>query len=422
MLAALIGADRISPATDHDAIDGVRPDLVVEPRSIDEASRVLAYADQHRLAVTPRGGGTRMGWGNIPTGADLILSTRRLDRLIEHADGDMTATVEAGITLQALNEKLAERGQFLPLDVPFADRATIGGLISTNDSGPLRLRYGSIRDLLIGVKIVRADGVVAKGGGKVVKNVAGYDLPKLLTGALGTLGLIAEATFRLYPVSSDTKTIAIVAESPEAAGAVISDILGSTLVPTGLAVRWTPADGARVFIRLAGIAPSVAAQHDQASGLTAKHRLEARALLADEAEETWSNLADEPWSGGALVARCAVLPSRIPSLIRSLEEIAARHNLDPLAIIQAHGLGVIRLSNGGGEPDSTTLIESASALRQHIAPTDGTLVLLQAPLGVKKHVDVWGPTTDTLPVMRQIKARFDPNGTLNPGRFVGERP
>src|ERR1019366_4286120 len=166
--------------------------------SPDEIARVLKTASGAGLQVIPRGGATKMAWGNPPRGGDLIISTRRLSRIVEHAWGDMTATVEAGCTLQQLQQTLAEHGQRLALDPLWPGKATIGGILATNDSGALRIRFGSLRDLIIGITLVLADGTLAKSGGKVVKNVAGYDLPKLATGSLGTLGIITQAIFRLH--------------------------------------------------------------------------------------------------------------------------------------------------------------------------------------------------------------------------------
>ena len=422
-LAAIVGVEHVTPATDADAIDGVRPDLVVEPATADEAAAVLAHADRHGLAVTPRGGGTRLGWGNVPARVDLIVSTRRLDRLVEHADGDMTATVQAGIMLRTLNDKLAERGQLLPLDVAWPDQATLGGLIATNDSGPLRLRYGGIRDLLIGVTVVRADGVIARGGGKVVKNVAGYDLPKLFTGSLGTLGLIVEVTFRLYPLPPEAATLSLRADSPEAAGALILEVIGSTLVPTGLALRWSPAEASQVLLRFEGIAPSVTAQVEQARGVASAHGLGDDTLDAPASRRSREDLGTEPWTYGqeGIVARSSVLPSEISALIRAVEEIGGRSGLDALAVVQGHGLGLIGLRGKDSPVSDEVLVGATAELRERIAPRGGTLALLAAPLGVKQRVDVWGPWTDAVPIMHQIKARFDPNGTLNPGRFLGER-
>ncbi len=417
-MAALVGPEHVETARDADAVDGVRPAFVVEPANAAEVAAVVAHADHHGLAIAPRGGGTRMTWGNIPARLDLIVSMRRLDQLLEHADGDMTATVQAGITLQDLNDRLAERGQFLPLDVPRADLATIGGLIAVNDSGPLRLRYGGIRDLLIGATIVRADGAIAKGGGKVVKNVAGYDLPKLMIGALGTLGVIVEATFRLYPLPATNQSLAWESGTPEVAGAFILAVLDSTLVPTGLTLRWSTSAGSTLLLRLTGIEPSVLAQRDQALALAQAHKLgEPWRLDASD----WSGLHAELLSHEcALVARCSVLPSEIPALIRMLEDVAEQESLEVSAVIQAHGLGLVRATPKGTGDVAASLRAACMELRKRLAARGGTLIILAAPLAVKQRLDVWGPAPDALPVMQQIKARFDPNGSLNPGRFLGE--
>jgi glycolate oxidase FAD binding subunit len=176
-------------------------------RLILRKSRALKIATGAGLQVIPRGGATKMDWGNPPRSGELMLSTRRLNRVVEHAWGDMTATVEAGCTLQQLQQTLAEHGQRLALDPLWPEQATIGGILATNDSGPLRIRFGSLRDLIIGITLALPDGTLAKSGGKVVKNVAGYDLPKLATGSLGTLGIITQAIFRLHPVPRESRTL-----------------------------------------------------------------------------------------------------------------------------------------------------------------------------------------------------------------------
>src|SRR5690242_13573289 len=187
-------------ARDSDGVAGVQPRLVVEPGTEEEVSAVLAFANQEGLKVLLRGGGTQMGLGFPPTGGDILLSTVRLNRLVEHAPHDLTATVHAGLSLTTFQTFLAQARQWLALDPVLDPAATIGGIIATNASGPRRRHYGGVRDQLIGIRVVLPDGTIARGGGKVVKNVAGYDLPKLFTGALGTLGVIVAATFRLYPL------------------------------------------------------------------------------------------------------------------------------------------------------------------------------------------------------------------------------
>lgn len=417
----LLGVERVAAATPADAVDGVQPRFIVEPASIEEAAGVVAWANENGLRVAPRGGGSRMGWGNVPDGLDLVLSTRRLNALVEHAAGDMTATVQCGITLQALQERLAKGGQTLALDVPFAESATIGGLIATNDSGPLRLRYGGIRDQLLGVTLVQADGRIVKGGGKVVKNVAGYDLPKLLTGSLGTLALIVQATFRLYPLPAESRGLFVQALGVEQAGALILGLLDSTLMPTGLAVSWSLESDCGLYLRLSGIAPSVEAQLEQAQSLAVDVHCSARVLDAGAAAAAWIELGAGPWSGAepAVVAKCSVLPADIPTLIHSIANTAARASLRASAVVQAHGLGLIRLEAHDVTASDSAFVEALDELRAGLAARDGTLVLLSAPLGVKRQVDVWGPGGDAVPVMRRIKAQFDPKGTLNPGRFVG---
>src|SRR5260221_10783987 len=212
-----VTAKHVRTAVARDAVAGARPSLVVEPGNEQELAKVLKLANAAGLAVIPRGGGTKLEWGNRPARADVIVSTARLDRVIEHAWADLTVSVEAGCTIGKLQETLAKHGQRLALDALWPEHATVGGVLSTNDSGALRLRFGSLRDLVIGVTLALADGTVASSGGRVVKNVAGYDLPKLVTGALGTLGVITRAFFRLHPLPKETRTISCVTgDVPEA--------------------------------------------------------------------------------------------------------------------------------------------------------------------------------------------------------------
>src|SRR5881409_2217873 len=233
-IIALLGPEHVRPASPADAVSGVRPKLVVDPGTEKELAEVLRLSNEAGLAVIPRGNGTKLGWGNPPTRADLILSTTRLNEIIEHAWADLTVTVEAGCTIQRLQETLAQHGQRLALDPLWPEKATIGGVLSANDSGALRLRFGALRDLIIRATIALADGTLASSGGKVVKNVAGYDLPKLVTGALGTLGVITRAVFRLHPLPRHSRSFTISVSNPREAQQIILAIQDSKLAHVAL--------------------------------------------------------------------------------------------------------------------------------------------------------------------------------------------
>src|SRR5207245_1417934 len=219
-----------------------------------------ACANRTGLAVIPRGGGTKLDWGNPPRHADLVLSTARLGRVLEHAWGDMTATVQAGCTVAQFQRTLAEHGQRLALDPLWPDRATVGGILATNDSGALRTRYGSLRDLIIGITLALPDGTLAKSGGKVVKNVAGYDLPKLATGSLGTLGVITEAVFRLYPLPRDVRSMSLTAASTDILCQIVLAVQDSRLAFTGLQVRAESECPPQLDVRCEGTTAGIQAQ------------------------------------------------------------------------------------------------------------------------------------------------------------------
>src|SRR5215467_4311424 len=234
LFGSLVGPDHVCPAAPADAIAGLQPKLVVSPGTENELAAVLGLANEASLAVIPRGGATKLSLGNPPSRADVVLSTARTNRLLEHAWSDLTVTVEAGCAIQSLQQILAQHGQRLALDPLWPEKATVGGILSTNDSGALRLRLGSLRDLIIGVTIALPDGTLASSGGKVVKNVAGYDLPKLITGAFGTLGVITRAVFRLHPLPSNTRSFSISTANAEDARKLVLDIQDSKLAHVAL--------------------------------------------------------------------------------------------------------------------------------------------------------------------------------------------
>ncbi len=427
----LVGVEYVREGTALDAIDGLTPTLVVEPASEQEIAAVLARCSEHGLAVAPRGGGTKLGWGNPPRALDIVLSLERLDNLVEHAHGDMTATIQAGMRFADVQTALAQNGQMLALDVEHPEHATIGGIVATNDSGALRVRYGGVRDQIIGITVVRSDGVVAHGGGRVVKNVAGYDLPKLYTGSLGSLGIITQATFRLYPLPAETRSLTVDVGSASAGGQLMLDMLSSTLMPTGLTLRRDVDGTVSVTAQFSGILESVESQLE-----TAQSMVSARGLPLPLGEGWGEGRTTSFAAGGGpspqpsprgsgssgmpslpgLVLKVSVLPTEIAATIDRAVEIGTANSWITDAVIHAHGLGRVAWITHGQDDLLTDAIE---LFRESLAPREGTAVVIDAPLAVKRQVDVWGPVADTLPVMRRVKEELDPRGTLNPGRLIG---
>jgi glycolate oxidase FAD binding subunit len=357
----------------------------VEPRDAAELAEILKDANARGHAVIPRGGGTKSGWGNPPSRAEVTLSTAGMDRVIEHAWADLTVTVEAGCTLACLQSRLAEHGQRLAVDALWPEKATIGGILSVNDTGSLRLAFGGLRDLILGVTIALPDGTVAESGGKVVKNVAGYDLPKLVTGALGTLGVITRAVFRLHPLPKNAKTLSLAGAESGAAHKFMLDVLNSKVRATSLQMRAHP--GVQVDILLEGTVEGIAAQESIVRSL-------APCAIEEAPAAVW-NARQELWEGDGAIVKFSVLP---PSLGKVTGAIRGP------VVAQATGLGCARVDAG------------LSALRQEIESLGGSLVVLRQS---EPRIDAWGRTGDALPLMRALKQRFDPRGTLNPGRFVG---
>ena len=349
---------------------------LVEPADEKETAAVLRDANATGRAVIPTGGGTKLDWGNPPVRADVMLSMRRQNRVIEHAWADLTVTVEAGCTIAQLQKALAEHGQRLAVDPLWPDRATVGGILSTNDSGSLRLAYGALRDLIIGVTLVLADGTIASSGGKVVKNVAGYDLPKLATGGMGTLGVITRAVFRLHPLPRNTRTLSIAVPDADSMQRVILGILGAQLAPAAVQAR-----NGSVDILLEGTLDGITAQESTIKTFGAVH---------EGSPEVWK-AREELWGEGAVI-KFTTLPSRIAAASAPFSRF----------VVQATGIGY-------GKFDG-----DLQALRTTMEKDGGSVVIL----GHTK-LDAWGSHGDALPLMRAVKEQFDPKGTLNPGRFVG---
>ena len=412
----IIGPEHVRTATPEDAIDGVQPALVAAPGDIEELSAALKLAGTQGMAVAPRGAGTCLGLGAPPERLDAILSTQRLNRVLEYNPGDLVVKAEAGVPLHALQTVLVASGQMLALDPP-DDRATLGGIIATDASGPLRLRYGTVRDLLIGITVVLVDGTVARAGGKVVKNVAGYDLAKLFTGSLGTLGVIAEATFRLHPLPDATRTVAVEVATTGDAGRFVAALATSTLVPSAAELRWDEPDGpGQVVVVFEGITPGVEAQAAALLEIARAHG-SAQIVGAVREQALWAELRTPAGlHEGEVCLKLAYPIAALESVIGAAQNEARRRGI-PVRCSAHAATGVAHV--GFREEDSAALPSIVESMRTMLAPHSGRIVVLRAPAEGKHGPSVWGPDADALPLMRRIKAQFDPGRILNPGRFTG---
>lgn len=407
-LSAIVGKGYLHPATPQDAVDGVAPQMIIEPGTADELACALKTAIAAGLHVIPRGGNTKSDWGNPPRNSDLIISTHRLNRVIEHAWADMTATVEAGCTFQQLQQTLAQHGQRLALDPLWPDRATIGGILATNDSGALRIRFGSLRDLIIGITLALPDGTLAKSGGKVVKNVAGYDLPKLATGSLGTLGIITQAIFRVHPIPRESRSLTFSVPDSAAMNALLLGILDSKLVPTGLQLRAGSSSPTQIDLRFEGTATGCDAQCQQV--------LRTPAMKPESAKDAWS-ATTTLWAAlpNSVICKFSTLPSDLASLLEKIKQLTELSHLSWSLVAQAIGVGFLRFET----TDTPTLLSLLQNLRTALETRGGSLCLLRASLEAKKEMDAWGSPGDALQLTRSLKHQFDPTGLLNPGRFIG---
>jgi glycolate dehydrogenase FAD-binding subunit len=408
ILREIVGALHVRSASTAEAFCGVQPRIVVEPGNERELAAVLRLANEEGLAVIPRGSGTKLGWGNPPARADLLLSTARLDKVIEHVWADLTVTVEAGCTWHKLQESLSRHGQRLALDPLWPERATVGGVLSTNDSGALRLRFGSLRDLVIGVTIALPDGTLASSGGKVVKNVAGYDLPKLMTGALGTLGLVTRAIFRLHPLPKIARTVSASMGNLEATQRALDAVQNSKLAHTAMQVRTADDAAPETDVLFEGTEAGLAAQETHL-----KKMLEP-VIVAEAPANVWS-ARQELWfaSDSAVIGKFSLLPASIANGMETVRRVADHRKIRWKAVVQSTGIGRLRLD---GLPDQ--LHAALRELRTEFESGGGSLIVLHRPAEMAAF-EAWGNAGDALPLMRAVKQQFDSKSTLNPGRFVG---
>jgi glycolate oxidase FAD binding subunit len=407
--------DDVAEATAEDGVDGVQPALVARPPSTAAVAEVLRAAAAHHLAVIPRGRGTKLTWGRPPERADLVVDLSRMSTVLDHAAGDLIVDVEAGTPLADVQRAVTGAGQRLAIDDPVG-ASTVGGALATNLSGPGRVMSGTARDLLIGVTVVRADGTVATAGGRVVKNVAGYDLGKLVIGSLGTLAVVTRAVFRLHPLPAARRYVTASAERPEDAQRLVEAVLRAQVVPAALEVD-RPADGsATVGVLLEGTAAGI-----EERTATALRLLGDGAVAADQPPPGWGHF---PWADPAAPAG-----DRRPTALKVTFALSGLARVLTVARTAAQETGArlhLRGSAGAGvlygalPPDTDPA--AVRALVERIRPVStelgGALVVVDAPAQVKAAVDVWGPVP-ALDLMRRVKDQFDPERRLAPGRFVG---
>ena len=423
-IAAIVGGEHLTTAPSQlaaAAVEGVTPRWLARPGSLDEVSRVMVLAFAEGLAVVPRGSGSALDLGAPPARLDVVLDLSRLTGILDYVPADMVATVQAGVTLELLARELGKHGQMLGLDPYGGGSRTVGGVLATNASGQRRFRYGTGRDVLLGARFVQADGTVTWGGSKVVKSVTGYDIPKLLIGSLGTLGVIVEATLRLHPVQPAFGSWLFSFASREAAAALVAAVLASSLEPECLA--WLSAGALeRVGSERAEAAVAVSVA-TEAEAVTSQG-----ALLGSMASRLGSRVSTlDPgfWTRvrGALASSIVVkLVSeirRLPFWAGEVEGVISRHGLT-LSLVGEAGNGILRAAIEGSVSPDAWAREIVAPLRGALAAEGGSLVVERAPLDLKRAADVWGPVPEAaLSVMKRLKAEFDPGRVLNPGRFAG---
>jgi glycolate oxidase FAD binding subunit len=412
---------REAPELTRHAIDGVIPSLVVRPASAEEVSRVVTLCAAERLAMAPRGAGTSMGLGNPPRRLDVVLDLGRMRAVREYVPEDMVATVEAGATLSQLAVRFAPHRQALTLDPPGGGARSVGGVLATHASGPLRFRYGTGRDLLLGARFVQADGTLTWGGAKVVKSVTGYDVPKLLVGSLGTLGVLVEATLRLHPMPPASRSWRLGFPSREAAAAFLAALLDSPLQPDRAALL----DGAA--LRRAGLAVDAIGLLISIGSVAEAVEHQGRSLvtLVREHGGRGDEVPDTVWGGlgavvdGDLVLRAIDEPRRLLDRVGEAHEAAARAGVEVMVLAQP-GHGVVQLSIRGGFDASRVVADLVQPLRGALEAEGGNLIVERGPIELKSLCDAWGSIKqEILDIMTRIKSEFDPAGLLNPGRFVG---
>ena len=423
-LSARFGGDQVVLATgDRVRVADETTRVLVFPRNLVELGEVLHLAASERWRVVPMGTGTWLEMGNRATEAHVFVSTVRMDRVLEYEPADLTATVEAGCTLAGFNEGAALNRQFIPLD-PFGDaRSTLGAIVASASYGPFRCAFGTPRDWVIGMRVAHSDGRITKAGGKVVKNVAGYDLCKLYTGSFGTLGIIGEISFKLRALPSSERTVVCTAnergELCELAGRIsTSDLQPAAMElfsPRALGVGGLMHEGHALALRFLDEPEAIVAQEQDLARVSPG--LRRFAIDESSASEFWTAYREnETAPHWAWILRVSVLPSDVESMISEVERLM------PPATVCVHAAnGLIRLFAEAGWLEGLKTAQRprrVAELRHAVQARGGQMVIVRAPDGIKSQLDVWGDVGPNARLMRELKAKFDPLAQLNPGRFV----
>jgi glycolate oxidase FAD binding subunit len=424
------------------AIDGKRSKVIVSPGTMDEVSKIVSFANQQHLAIIPMGNGTKIGMGEIPKKIDIILSTNRLNRITDCDTNNLTLSVESGITLNEVQKKLGNEGKgyFLPLDPPFTDKATLGGIVATNSSGPKRMLYGTVRDLIIGIKAVFPNGDIVASGGKTVKNVSGYDMNKLLIGSYGTLGIICEMTFKLLPLPEKKATLLVFFSKLEDADKFVHEILRSQLLPAsieilnGMAMKKlkcpmsiSTEENYLIAIGLEGVAESIDRQVSEMGEMGKKNGCLGTLVLNLEKHHSFWLAVRNFYEGlvedhsNFVSLKSNFLISSYGEILGSYEKIGKEFGMD-CAFICHSGNGILYsyvFTGKSVRSKTESLIELIKRFTSEAVKCEGNLVVESSPLFIKKRIDVWGEPRSDYKVMRRLKEQIDPTGILNPGRFVG---
>jgi len=441
-LSAIVGAafvQSVQSMTSMEAyhVDGRAPWAVVAPGDIDQVAAVLTWAHREELAVVPWGGGTTMAMGHPPERLDIILALHRLNRVLEHAPADLTATVQAGITMADLHCHLRSRGQWWPIDAPLPASATLGGVLATNTSGPKRLLYGTARDLLIGITVVHADGAISKAGGKVAKNVTGYDMMKLYIGSLGTLAVIVEATLKLRPLPARQQLAWATFASREAAAEAARRLLAGGLLPNAIELVNPPVTtflrqtvdapeggkGWSLIVGIDGAEPAVARQRREIDALSHAGGATAWRTGTDDGS-LWQALLSRFRPDGAARIKCAVIRvgsvrTQVSAILDKLTELGSRLNAPPeLSARVGNGLVYGSFPLNGDAEQLAYLTQMLTEMREGLTSARGYVVVESAPPAFKTRFDCWGDVGPQAEVMAGLKRAFDPRRVLNPGRFI----